>query len=533
MTVPAAMPPTPESVRNNDVWDMTAFGLRGRLDFTNITQDWLREATKLWVENDLPRHRGRRPHAAAREMIAAVVELSESLRLARDDRGADPTQLGRRDIITFTNRLAHKERTNQLTPYDRRNRLSRARRFLREIRETDATAGLPDDVVLTRADIPTEPDPDDTRRALPEWVFQIISNNLAVLEQRSGVGSRRMVELMMDTGRRPDEICRLPFHCLQRDSSDKPVLIYTNSKTNRPDQRLPIGETTARIIHAQQARVRAMLPDTSLTSLMLFPRGDRHNPAGTEPTDSSRLSAAHRGFVTAIAHLFHGKPGAEDFCSSAIVPYAYRHTYAQRHADQGVAPDVLRELMGHGSLQTTLQYYRVTENRAREAVDRVSAHQFDGSGQRAFRGIASLLADEHARLRVGRVSVPFGVCTESSNVKAGGQVCRYKFSCLGCGHFRSDPAHLPELASYLQRLLAERERLHAAKDPGEWAGDTPGPSDREIANLRAMIRRIEAEVDELTNEDRAHIYEAVNAVHKMRQMVSLPSVEPPATGEAK
>jgi hypothetical protein len=65
-----------------------------------------------------------------------------------------------------------------------------------------------------------------------------------------------------------------------------------------------------------------------------------------------------------------------------VVPYAYRHSYAQRHADEGVPPDVQRDLMGHDSVQTTVGYYRVTEKRVRAAIDRVRAHRFDGQGSR-------------------------------------------------------------------------------------------------------------------------------------------------------
>jgi hypothetical protein len=84
---------------------------------------------------------------------------------------------------------------------------------------------------------------------------------------------------------------------------------------------------------------------------------------------------------------------------------------------------VLRDLLGHDSIETTLGYYRVTERRVRAAVDRVSAHQFDSQGRRVMLQIRSLLADEHARMRVGQVAVPFGICTEPSNVKADGQAC--------------------------------------------------------------------------------------------------------------
>ncbi|GLY67625.1 hypothetical protein [Amycolatopsis taiwanensis] len=72
----------------------------------------------------------------------------------------------------------------------------------------------------------------------------------------------------------------------------------------------------------------------------------------------------------------------------------------------------------------------MTEKRARAAVDRVSAHQVGGHGRRVFGEISGLLAHEHARLRVRQVAVPFGICTEPANVKASGQACPYKFTCL-------------------------------------------------------------------------------------------------------
>jgi len=200
-----------------------------------------------------------------------------------------------------------------------------------------------------------------------------------------------------------------------------------------------------------------------------------------------------------------------------------RHSYAQRHADEGVPPDVLRDLLGHDKIGTTLGYYRVSEKRVRVAIDRVSGHQFDSQGRRVFLDIRGLLADEHARMRVGQVAVPFGICTEPSNVKAGGQACPYKFTCLGCGHFRSDP-------SYLQQLLADRERVQAATELQDWAKAQVTPREEEIAQLRELIRGIEADVADLTEQDQALIADAVTVIRKTRQLVSLgmPSVRPAA-----
>ncbi|QHC23224.1 tyrosine-type recombinase/integrase [Streptomyces sp. GS7] len=46
------------------------------------------------------------------------------------------------------------------------------------------------------------------------------------------------------------------------------------------------------------------------------------------------------------------------FDRTLIYPYAFRHSYAQRHADAGVPIDVLRELMDHRQISTTMGYYK-------------------------------------------------------------------------------------------------------------------------------------------------------------------------------
>ena len=535
----------PDEEQRNDAWDLGVLGLGGSLRFTGISQAWLRESAKLWAAEDIPRHRGRQAPHTAKGVVAVLGELSASLRHSRDDHGDDPAALSRRDIVAFTSRLAHQQRAGQVSEKTRLQGCRALRRFLADVRAMGLTrpggaaAGLPDDVIMGRHDIPPEPDPDEQGRDLPAWVMQILDANLHVLEERSGTDMRRMTELMIDTGRRPDEICQLRLDCLARDAHGKPVLIYADSKNHRPGRRLPIAEATARIITSQQADVRARFPVTAVSDLPLFPR-DRTNPRGTGTYSEGAFTSAHRKWVDSIAAQLvttvtgeDGSQHEEIFDRLAVVPYAYRHSYAQRHADEGVPPDVLRDLLGHDSIQTTLGYYRVTEKRVRVAVDRVSAHQFDGQGRRVMLDIRGLLADEHARMRVGQVAVPFGICTEPSNVKAGGQACPYKFTCLGCGHFRSDPSYLPELKSYLQQLLADRERVGAATDLQDWAKDQITPREEEISQLRGLIRRVEADVAELDDQDQAMIAEAVTVIRKTRQVVNLgmPSVRPaPATG---
>ncbi|HEX6595436.1 MAG TPA: hypothetical protein VF045_00770, partial [Acidimicrobiales bacterium] len=211
------------------------------------------------------------------------------------------------------------------------------------------------------------------------------------------------------------------------------------------------------------------------------------------------FSCHHRKWVDGLALV---GPDGQPFNAKLVVPYAYRHSYAQRHADAGVSPDVPRELMGHRTMQTTQLYYRVTERRTVAAVERLSHHRFNGRGERLR--LEQLAADEYQRLGVGAVAVPFGNCSEPSNVKAHGHACPYRFRCAGCAHFSTDPSYLPELRTHLDRLLVDRERmLEETADLEDWARQEATPSLAEIERIRRLVRTVEGALAELAPEERA------------------------------
>ncbi|HEX8005096.1 MAG TPA: hypothetical protein VF482_01560 [Trebonia sp.] len=116
--------------------------------------------------------------------------------------------------------------------------------------------------------------------------------------------------------------------------------------------------------------------------------------------------------------------------------------------------------------------------------------QFDRHGTRIWTQARDLLDSEHARRAISQVAIPFGLCAEPSNVKAGGQACPYRFRCVGCEHFRTDVSYLPNLQAYLDDLLRSRERLIAAADIEEWARADALPSQEEIGRIRNLISRI-------------------------------------------
>jgi hypothetical protein len=105
---------------------------------------------------------------------------------------------------------------------------------------------------------------------------------LPKLEKGYGRAVRVAVQLLIDTGRRPDEVCKLPWDCLEQDSDGKHALVYTDFKKNRVGVRLAIADATAGLITEQQQIVRARFPHTSLGELVLLPRAYR-NSRGSRP----------------------------------------------------------------------------------------------------------------------------------------------------------------------------------------------------------------------------------------------------------
>lgn len=493
--------------------------------------------------NDLPRRRGKGGKSHCQTRISYLGLLSESLVIQREDAGMDIHALGRGDITAFLNRLAFLQSEGQISAKLRPRAVRELRRTLGQMRALGLTRsgqplhGLPDDFSIAEGDVPGEPEEQAAGRDLPIEVVRHLCEHLDELEAQAGVEVRVAVELMIDTGRRPEEICALAMDCITRDGTGKPVLVYDNLKANRLQRHLPIAAATVTVIERQQRRVRQRFPQTPAAQLKLLPTWIK-NPYGAKGLRDETVGARHRMWVDSLPDVLVSTRSTDDgraadtmpFDKGRIFPYAYRHTYAQRHADAGVPIDVLRELMDHLNLITTQGYYRVGELRRRNAVDRVTAMQFDRHGNRTWSNAKRLLDSEHLRRAVGEVAVPYGMCSEPTNVAAGGQDCPVRFRCVGCAHFSTDVSYLPDLESYLADLLRTREKLLGFLNADEWARNEATPSDEEIARIRRLIARIKAGVDELSETERAQIEEAVSVVRRARNGVTslnMPGIRQP------
>ena len=137
----------------------------------------------------------------------------------------------------------------------------------------------------------------------------------------------------------------------------------------------------------------------------------------------------------------------------------------------------------------------------------------DGSGPDG----RELLPTEALREQIGQVAVPFGICTEPSNVSAGGRSCPFRHRCFGCEYFRTDPSYQPELRGYLAQLLADHERLAAAiPQLTEWARADAVPSGEEIEVVRRLLLTNQEVLAGLDAEDRQRVETAIATARTSR-----------------
>lgn len=418
------------------------------------------------------------------------------------------------------------ESVGKLSPASRRSIVYDLRFFLRSSRElglADRAApleGLADNFSIVREDIPAAWRSAETGsdKSLPQTVMdQLLSESAqAQLLEVEGAEVRDLILLQIWIGRRPGETCSLELDCLEYGSSGDPALLYDAGKQRLRRIRVPIHREPAEIIERQAKRITERFPDTPRSELALFPARSR-NPRGIRSIPVTQMANLIRDWVDRLE--IKGQSGS-DYSKDRITAYAFRHTFAQRHADKGTPVDVLSALLAHENLSSTQHYYHVPEKRKRMATALVSPMTMNNAGEVV--GGDEVLDAMLARREIGRIPVPLGWCTEKSNVAAHGSSWPYRYRCLGCSHFRTDPSHLEDLQNHLRRLLAADEEL-GAKLPGlaDWAKDDALLSQGEIKAVRELVRANERLLEKLPEEDRETVEEAIATMRKLRAQADL------------
>lgn len=523
-----------------DVWDSMIVGLRSAkqrrensdplkkqkysenrslIDFRPIRQEWLRELVKQWARDVQP------STTALHATVGGFSYISDALSSRRG--GDDPSTAGVRDITRAVALIAAETGADGelLSAGSRNARLGAIRKCLAYLRASGLMLDVPDQFMVTREHrILENQDAEPSGRALPDRAMTAILANLdKVAFQRAHTGSlisaesatlilTTAMQALIDTGRRPGEICALRAGCVTgRDKGGivEYSLTYDNLKSRRDGRTVPItGETARVLLEWEQERKGLNLPRKF--DKWFFPSTSAGRADSSEHLSPISLRKALERLLASLPTLDSDTPDREHNSylpyAGGVTLYSFRHSYAQRHADAGVPVDTLRELMDHRSIATTMGYYEVSAERRREAIKAVSGFTVNRHGNPA--PMSSTTAYE-----VGTVAVPFGNCSEPSNVKAGGQACPIRFRCSGCDMYRPDPSYLPALEQHVTDLRANLAIVEVAGTAADWV---TFEMRQEIESFSGIVRGIRQSVESLNDDERAALDDASVALRRLR-----------------
>ena len=489
----------------------------GTIDLRVIEPGWLREIVRHWARDTRPNLQ------RLRETLRACQTASRVLTTAGCD---DPARLGAGDFTRILDAISAQRRADG-SLYSAGHRNLMIYQFCQVIehgRASGLMAAVPDPFrPAARHRVRDEPNEEELGKALPDMVIRQLDARIDLLGPAGRGGTisaaslqlmhRTIYQILRDTGRRPGEIVSMRADCLEV-TGGQYNLIYDNHKAGRMRRRLPVTAGTAGIIaawqqHRAQLRVPAELDQWLFPSPLLRARQSRGH---IKPACVARAFKAWTAKIGVIDSDLLGPDGSPvPFDPALIIPYALRHSYAQRHADAGVPIDVLRELMDHAAIATTMGYYQVSLKRKQQAIRSVGPLAADAAGNPA--PFASTTAYERAS-----VAVPFGNCTEPSNVKAGGGSCPIRFQCAGCGFYRPDPSYLPAIEQHIASLRADLETARAM----DAAGYVLASMSAEISSFTAVAEKMRGSLSRLDPAQREEVEQASKLLRRARAGRTLP-----------
>lgn len=517
------------------VWELSDLGLRSRtrsgvrvnarrLDVTQIRQEWLRRLLADWVKETTPDNND------FRRTFEGCLSASRALS-ARPGGGHDPGALKVTDMDAVVAAIRDRKRQDGTATLSYGSRAELLAHFC-QLLDFGRRLQILDHVASAFARHPhhkipyEDPAEDMAGKAIPEYVVAQLDAHVHLIGIDFPYGDmapevvqvmlRTVYILLRDTGRRPWEVRWLRMDCLEAQDGEY-VLIWDNHKSRRNRRRLEIGRETAFAIQEWLAIRRALkVPARSRT--FLFPTA-RHGYDAC--IDSDTVAKMLRRWVDGLPELVTDTVDKDGlplpFDRSRIFAYAFRHTYAQRHADAGTDLHTLRDLMDHKSADTTMGYFKVSMEKRRKAVETMCKHVVDRFGNPA----PTLSATAY---EARSVAVPFGNCTEPSNVKAGGGRCPIRFQCSGCGFYRPDPSFLPAVEDHIRALKADRETARALQAAEFVVRNLTD----QIDSFQSVVTGIRTQLESMPEDERRHLEEASAVLRKVRAAAPLPVLPVPS-----
>lgn len=419
-----------------DVWLLRRLGYPGRdavLRFDGIAPAWLRALTKRWA-------RWRLSTGTALATVLADVRAITGFAQSFPSLGRGPEALTRELIEAH---LAHLV-ARFPNPKSRTGQIGSLAGLLRAARQHGWEPRLGPRVDLYREDYPRLSA--GPPRALSEAVMAQLerAENLARFPDPRG---QLLARILMGTGLRVGDGCRLRLDCIVRDGQGAPYLHYTNHKMRR-DAFVPIDAELAEAIATGQQAVLAEFPGATC----LLPRPTRNLDGRLPFSPATFRGQLHEWLLVCDIRDELGRP-------VHVTPHQWRHTFGTRMINNEVPQETVRRLLDHASHQMTSHYARLSDKTIRDQWERARKVNIAGEQLAADTGPLAEAVWMKNNLARAKMALPNGYCTLPLQ-----QRCEYANACLSCPVFVTTAEFLPQ---HHRQLAATRTLIEQAEQRGQ------------------------------------------------------------------
>lgn len=303
--------------------------------------------------------------------------------------------------------------------------------------------------LIFEEDIPRRERQEDTFekvRYIPEPVRGELDAVMAEIEPAE---MRPVYVLLRETGWRGTDILNLRYDsCLDyvwnsRSGEYVPYLCGEITKTGIPLHKIPVRAEVAEMISRLIADAKERSTEENNPDKYLF---------NTYEGKCKGLPYSKPAFVTAVQELINRK-GIRDESGEIyhFKTHSLRHTRAQEYTEQGMPIGVIRQILGHCSLQMTLHYSKVSEDMLYKkwcGTEKLNLFKPDAPPPEPEHQNKEGLHYELIRKNLDAVKVPFGVCFKPSKIGCKNQMKM----CLECASFCSTKDDLPAYETEIKRV---------------------------------------------------------------------------------
>lgn len=303
--------------------------------------------------------------------------------------------------------------------------------------------------LMFEEDIPRRERQEDTlekARYIPEPVRGELDAAMAEIEPME---MRPVYVLLRETGWRGTDILNLKYDsCLEyvwnsRSGEYVPYLCGEITKTGIPLHRIPVRTEVAEMVSGLMEDAKERSTQENNPDKYLF---------NTYEGKCRGLPYSKRAFAMAVQELINRK-GIRDGSGEIyhFKTHSLRHTRAQEYTEQGMPIGIIRQILGHCSLQMTLHYSKVSEDMLYKKwceTEKLNLFKPDTPPPDPGHQNQEELRYELVRKSLDAVKVPFGVCFKPSRIGCKSQMKM----CLECASFCSGRDDLPAYEAEIERI---------------------------------------------------------------------------------